>query len=210
MVDIYSAVKKKRKPASKPRRLRKKAVNPLAAFMLQPDGVRFETQEKKEKIILLLRKHWITNLSWISLTALSIFIPFLLRFFPILGSFPFRYQLMAVFLWYLLTLGFCLQSFLSWYFNVNIITDERIVDIDFYSLIYKQISHCKIDKIQDISFTMGGVVRTFFNYGDVLIQTAGEIPVIEFQSVPQPALVVRKLNDLILEEEQEKIEGRVR
>ncbi len=29
------------------------------------------------------------------------------------------------------TFAFAFEKFLSWYFNVNIITDERIVDVDF-------------------------------------------------------------------------------
>ena len=178
--------------------------------MVNPPDIRFETQEREEKIILLLRRHWITNLPWVLLAILALFAPFLLRLFPVLGFLPLRYQLISILLWYLLTLAFVLENFLSWYFNVNVVTDERIVDIDFYSLIYKQISHCKIDKIQDVTFKMEGIIRTIFNYGDVFIQTAGEVPVFEFESVPNPALVVQKLNELILEEEQEKLEGRVR
>ena len=52
-------------------------------------------------------------------------------------------------------------------FNVYIVTDERIIDIDFYNLIYKEVSDANIDKIQDVTYKMGGVVRTLFNYGDV-------------------------------------------
>lgn len=224
MPDIYVAPKEgkpEKKKGKKPakRALAEKVVktekqkqtrNPLAAFVANPPDIRFETQEREEKIILLLRRHWITNLTWVFLMVLMILAPFFLPFFPILDFLPLRYQTMAVILWYLLTLAFVLENFLSWYFNVNIVTDERIVDIDFYSLIYKEVSHCKIDQIQDISFKMGGISRTIFNYGDVLVQTAAEIPVFGFESVPQPALVVQKLNELILEEEQEKLEGRVK
>jgi membrane protein YdbS with pleckstrin-like domain len=57
---------------------------------------------------------------------------------------------------------------------------------------------------------MGGVIRTIFNYGDVLIQTASEVPRIEFQAVSRPDKVAKILRELRVEEEQEKIEGRVR
>lgn len=209
MPDIYIAPKEK-KPREKKKKLVEQARNPLAAFVLRPPDVSFETQEREEKIILLLRRHWITNLPWVCLSLPLIIAPSFLRFFPILAPLPFGYQVIVVILWYLLTLAYVLENFLSWYFNVDVVTDERIVDIDFYSLIYKEISHCKIDQIQDVTFKMGGIVRTIFNYGDVLIQTAAEVPVFEFESVPQPALVVQKLNELMLEEEQEKLEGRVK
>lgn len=193
-----------------PKTKKLQTTNPLAAFVVNPANIRFETQERRERIILLLRRHWVTNLPWMFLTVLMVLAPFFLRFFPILGFLPLRYQAMAVVLWYLFTLAFVFESFLSWYFNVNIVTDERIIDLDFYSLIYKEVSHCKIDQIQDVTFKMGGIFRTIFNFGDVLIQTAAEVPVFEFDSVPSPALVCQKLNDLILEEEQEKLEGRAR
>ena len=57
---------------------------------------------------------------------------------------------------------------------------------------------------------MGGVIRTIFNYGDVIIQTAAEIPQIDFEAVPNPDRVSRILRELRVEEEQEKLEGRVR
>ena len=182
----------------------------LSAFVVRPKNIRFETQERKEKIILLLRRHWITNLAWIFLTMILTISPFFFSRVPGIALLLTRYAVIILIPWYLFVFAFILESFLTWYFNVNIVTDERIVDINFYSLLYKEISHCKIDKIQDVSFNMGGIMGTFFNYGNVLIQTASEVPVFQFEAVPQPALVVRKLNDLILEEEQEKLEGRVR
>ena len=139
-----------------------------------------------------------------------VFVPLILRFFPLLAFLPFRYQMMAVIIWYLLTIAFIFEQFLGWLFNVNIITDERIVDIDFYSLLYKEVSDCKIDQIQDVTYKMGGVTRAMFNYGDVFIQTAAERPQFEFLAVPKPDRVAAILRDLVTEEEKERLEGRIR
>jgi uncharacterized membrane protein YdbT with pleckstrin-like domain len=182
----------------------------LAAYCYFPDKVDFETRERKEKIVLLLRRHPITNVAWILIVILMIFAPLTLSFFPILSFLPSNFQFIAVLVWYLITTAFVLESFLTWFFNVNIITDERIVDIDFHNLIYKEVSDCKIDNIQDVTYKMGGVVRTIFDYGDVYIQTAAEVPAFEFLAVPKPSKVARVLQDLIIEEEKEKLEGRVR
>jgi len=186
------------------------ASNPLAAFLALPEKVKFETQEKKEEIILLLRRHWVTNLAWIFLALLMIFAPLSLKTLPLLESLPPRFRLVAVVMWYLFILGFVFEKFLSWFFNVFIITDERIIDVDFYSLVYREICQAKIDKIQDITYKSGGLLKAIFDYGDVYIQTAGEIQQLEFESIPQPVKVVKILNQLIMEEEQEKINGRVR
>src|SRR3989344_4281025 len=85
-----------------------------------------------------------------------------------------RFVMMGGVVWYLVLAGYILQSFIGWFFNVFIVTDERIIDIDFYSLIYKEISDTKIERIQDVTVTQGGVVRALFNFGTVYIQTAGE------------------------------------
>jgi hypothetical protein len=61
-----------------------------------------------------------------------------------------------------------------------------------------------------VTVKMGGVIRTMFNYGDVIIQTAAEIPQIEFHAVPHPDRVAAILRELRVEEEREKLEGRVR
>jgi len=123
---------------------------------------------------------------------------------------PARFQLITVIIWYLLIIAFLFEKFLSWFFNVYIITDERIIDVDFTSLTYRRISDAQIEKIQDITYKTGGLLRAVFDYGDVFIQTAGHQPEIDFESVPKPHQVVRILNQLIIQEQQEKIEGRVR
>jgi membrane protein YdbS with pleckstrin-like domain len=220
MPDLYIAEEKK-KPEKEPKKEPKKEVkkeeidldetsSPVAAFATKPAGVRFETQTDEEEIMLLLRKHWITNIPWLILGILLILAPLVLKWFPLLDFLPTRFQLVAVIIWYLLTIFIIFEKFLTWYFNVNIITDERIIDIDFNNLIYKEISDAKIDRIQDVTYKMGGAIRTLFHYGDVYIQTAGSEPNFEFLAVPKPEQVAKILNELREEEEREFLEGRVK
>jgi len=210
MVDIYIAPKEKKPEKKKKKVVEKRSFNPLAAFIAQPKDIRFETQEKKEKIVLFLRRHWLTNVGWIIGATLMIFAPLLLKFFPLLVFLPPRFRFISLVVWYMLTLAFVFEKFLSWFFNVNIITDERIVDVDFPSLLYRDISSAKIDQIQDVSVKVGGFVRSLFDYGDVLIQTAGTVPEFCFEAVPHPTQVAKIINEQIIQEEQEKIDGRVR
>ncbi|MFC1727098.1 hypothetical protein ACFL0Y_01115 [Patescibacteria group bacterium] len=180
-----------------------------SSFVAQPKTLNFETQERKERVILLLRRHFITNLSWILTTLALVMAPFLfLNYFPF--ELPFRYRLIIALVWWLASFAFAFEKFLSWLFNVNIITDERIIDIDFPSLLYKDISETKLDQIQDVSIRVGGFTRSLFNFGDVAIQTAGPKVEIYFEAILNPEQVSKVLNELVLEEEQEKLEGRVR
>ena len=197
MPDIFlsdSHIKTQQKTSSrmspkKNEKVTKGFFNSLSSFWYRPEKVGFETKQKEEKIILLLRKHPITNIPWILAFSAMLFAPTLLGIFPILSFMPGRFQIVAVLGWYLITSAYAIEKFISWFFNVNIVTDERIIDIDFNSLIYKEVSDASLSKIQDITYRMLGFIRTVFNYGDVFIQTAVEKQMIEFHAVPKPAHV---------------------
>ncbi len=80
-------------------------------------------------------------------------------------------------------------------------TNEQVVDVDWYSVIYRKISSAQISKIQDVTSKQGGVLAGVFDFGDVIIQTASELPNFDFSKVPHPQLVVRKLKELMQKEE---------
>lgn len=206
MPDIYIAKKKKKRKIPKAGRL----ARALAAFVVQPNNLRFETQEKKEKIVLLLRPHPIVNLPWLTLIIILFLTPFFILPILPLSFIPGNFRFICLLAWYLLSFAFAFEHFLTWFYHVFILTDERIIDIDFPTLLYRNIKECKIDKIEDINIRTSGYVRSFFNFGDVLIQTAGAVPEIRFEDVPNPEQVSKVLNDLMYEEEQEKLDGRVR
>lgn len=213
MTDVFVAKENKIPPKEKladVHRLEGHSHNPLSAFCYFPDRVKFVAKDSQEQIVLFLRRHPITNFGWMFLTVILLFAPLVLGWFPILSFLPDRFQFIAVSIWYMIVVAYAFESFLMWFFNVCIATDERIFDVDFFNLIYREINEANIDQIQDITVRMSGVIRTIFNYGDVLIQTAGEVPRIEFQSVPNPDRVAKILRELRVEEDQEKIEGRVR
>lgn len=181
--------------------------NPFASFAYSPEGVSFEEQEADEDIIFLLRKHWVTNLSWILIGVLMILGPLVI--FPLFSRFGLLPQIpngrvfTVTLFWYLVTFGYLFFNFLSWYFNAYLLTTERAVDIDFYNLMYHHVASTRMNKVQDVSYQQGGVMRSIFNYGDVFIQTAGEAPNFDFLAVPKPALIVEKLNELMAKEEGE-------
>lgn len=179
----------------------KKTPSPVAAMMFNPPDVCFETQDADEKVIFLLRQHWVTNLPWIFIGLFLLSLPPLIFLFRLFFNFslpiPFTILLVGYLFWYLISFGYLFINFLIWYFNAYLITNERVVDIDFIGLTYKQVSTARIEKIQDVTFKVGGVIRPLFNYGDVFVQTAGEEPNFEFHAVPKPAFVADQLGELM-------------
>ena len=190
--------------------LLKRTKHPLSSFLYYPDKVDFANKDPEEEIVLLLRRHPLTNVKWVLVAVLMILAPAFLTVMPFFELFPDNLQIISVAIWYMITAAFIFEEFLSWYFNVNIVTDERIVDVDFHNLIYRELTDANIDQIQDVTVKIGGALRTYFNFGDVQIQTAAEVPQILFEAVPNPDIVAKILRVLRIEEEQEKIEGRVR
>jgi hypothetical protein len=180
--------------------------NPLAAYSYypDPDKLHFESKEDEEEIILFLRQHPIVNLKWIIISIFMILAPSVLTFFPLLSFMPPNFQVVAVLIWYLLTTAYVLENFLDWFFDIDIVTSERIVDFDFSNLTYKKVSDADLDKIQDVTYATGGVLRTLLNYGDVLVQTAAEVSEFDFLAVPSPDKVTKIINELKLKKERER------
>ncbi|MBI4991017.1 PH domain-containing protein [Candidatus Gottesmanbacteria bacterium] len=99
--------------------------------------------------------------------------------------------------WYLITFSYIFINFLLWYFTVSIVTNERIIDIDFINLLNKKFAETRINRIEDVTMRTGGFIRAFFDFGDVLVQTAAKEVQFEFLAVPHPEKVVRTVNELM-------------
>ena len=184
--------------------------NPWAAYAVIPDRIKIDIQDPQEKILFLARKHLITNLRWIFVSLLLLLLPIAFGYLDFSLILPPSFGLVLALFWYLFVFGYAFQQLLSWYFNVYIVTDERIIDVDFYNLLYKSIASAKISQIEDVTATTGGALRNIFDFGSVTIQTAGERREFEFTDIPHPSRVVKFLNLMSIEEEQEEHEGRVR
>jgi hypothetical protein len=173
----------------------------------------FDGQKTDEQILLVLHRHWFDILSqfflifgMIALLVGSfITLPII---FPELQNrqsknlFLFLENLFFILTW--------IVSFLIWvdyYLDVWIVTDHRIVNIEQKGLFSRSISELELEKVQDITTNVRGVIPTFLNYGDLQVQTAAEQEKFLFHNIPDPYSV----KDLImgLQKKQEKKEENV-
>ncbi len=167
----------------------------LHSYCLNPE-VRIETQGSNESILLVLRAHPITQISWI-LNTFFLFLLFIVLNFLFFSFLSFRQILFINLFGIVVLLSYIWFNFLNWFFNVGVITNQRIVDIDFASVIYKEVTETRLDKVEDITSKSGGYFESFFDYGDVFVQTAGKEAFIEFMNVPKPSDAVRIISELI-------------
>lgn len=172
----------------------------LGAFIMRPAHAHFATQGQGETILLFIRQHPITQIPWIALSVLLIFVPVVI--FPFLGelnifsfTLPPLYGIVITLFWYLAIFAFMFVNFILWYYNINIVTNFRVVDIDFIYLLVQEVSATRITQIEEVTYKRVGVFASLFDYGNVFIQTAGAEANIEFLNVPHP----KRITQLIIE-----------
>jgi membrane protein YdbS with pleckstrin-like domain len=172
-------------------------------FIKEPRGIHFDGQDTEEKILLFLRQHVIVNIRWIFITALLILAFPVFNYLLSLGGtsldeiLPARYNFVLHFMFAVFTFGYFFENFLSWYFNSYIVTNKRVVDIDFYGITHRRFSEAPLRNIEDVTNQISGFGQIVFHYGDVSIQTAAEAREITFENVPNPDRVQDTLSDLI-------------
>ena len=161
----------------------------------------FQSQHDGEEVLLALRQHPIVILPKLAFGALLLTVPFFLPFFPFSTIFPgvniMSFIFVVTWLWLQFVALFFFEIFLSWYYNFYLLTNERIVDIDFDGLTHRSVSETAIRNIQDVTSKTHGFFQVLFGLGDVHIQTAGTAPEFEFPSLGNPEEVVRKISELI-------------
>jgi hypothetical protein len=168
-----------------------------------PERTAYEGEDADEKILYVVRETvWIVVPSLLVTVVLAI-IPVIL--FPYLYSLNTRLGLgikpafiasLNIF-WYLLTFGYLFQAFISWYFNIFIITNKKIVDFDVEGLTYKNVSEASLRNVEDVTSRISGTLGTILNIGDVFVQTAAEEREFEFNLVDNPGEIRDVISDLV-------------
>lgn len=172
------------------------------AFFDKPQNITFAEQETEERIELFLRQHWVTNIPWIFLALLAVLAPVLLvvieeRFrLNLFGSVPDQALIGGLVLWDMLVVAYALEKILYWYYNIYIVTNIHIVDIDFISLLFRQITEIELKDIESVRTEIRGVTRPLFHFGSVVIETAAKEQSIVFADVPKPDIVADRIGDL--------------
>lgn len=156
----------------------------------------FDGQEREEEVILRVRAHPVTQIYWLINSVFFLLIIFLLNIFY--GFFLKSNQIFFINLFFLaIIFSYFWFNFVHWFYNVGIVSNKRIIDMDFPYLLYKEVTMTMLKNIEDITAKSSGFLSSFFNYGDVFIQTAGTEVNIEFIKVPKASLVVKIINDLL-------------
>lgn len=166
-------------------------------FIPFPKDLSFYGKEKDEEVILVVRSHWIKYLPFVVASFLILFIPFI---FALLDT-TFSENILLFLAFFIpcltLSLSVIVYAFVRWFYNVNIITDKRIIDLDFTSVASHSLSEARLERIEDITHKQLGLVGSLFDVGTVYFQTAGATPEIEFDTIGSPRVIQDILYDLL-------------
>ena len=173
----------------------------MVAFQAFPFKVHLDGQEPTEHIVLLLRQHWIVLLKPMLIIAALILVSTLT--FPYANTIldnpatAARYAMSASILLWVIAFTLGVTAFVKWFFTIDIVTDERVVDLDFLNPFRHNYAEAALDRIEDVSHVHKGALSTLFDYGTVTVQTAGAKVDIEFDNIPRPRDVQDVLLDLV-------------
>lgn len=166
----------------------------MNALCVRP-GVHFDIQDQNETVLLVLRAHPVTQIPWVLSTILMFVLLAVLDMF-IPAFIPANYRVFINVMLVVFILNYAWLNFILYYYQVGIVTDRRVIDVDFYSILYRETSEARVGKIEDVTSRTGGYFGSLFNYGNVHVQTAGAEPNIEFNRIPAPSAVAKIINDV--------------
>ncbi len=152
----------------------------------------FPGQLENEKILAVIHRHWfniLTHFFAVIFLLLGTVIFFFLA--PVLAGlvgFVINTALL-LFITSTLLLFTWVYGFFIWidyYFDVWVITDERVLNIEQKGLFTRIVSEVNLWRVQDVTTRVEGFLPTLLNFGDIFIQTAGEEKRFHFRCVASP------------------------
>ena len=153
-----------------------------------------------EKVIVVIRKHWLVFSLTVLAVGLGALLPLLLFAFLPAGTLRVFFGAGAAsagaFLSYAWLLCLWVVLFVNWttyYLDVWVVTNRRIVSIDQRSLFNRDMITARLEKIQDIEVEVSGMLPTLFGYGTLHILTAGQDPDFRIENAAHPYAAKEKI-----------------
>lgn len=142
--------------------------------------------EEGEKIIKIVRRHYLVMVPMILLLTLLAIAPTLLYFLTvsnylpldnntkmIISQFVSQWKVFGYSLWLLLLWIIFFIEWTDYYLDLWVITDRRIIDVEQKGFFHREVTSFRYEQIQDITVETKGLIEVIFKFGTLHIQTAG-------------------------------------
>jgi len=179
-----------------------------ASFVLLPEEIKLKMLQEDETVILMARQHPAVLFGKAAIVLGVAIMPFLVMGW---SGWQALYPLFLVFIWlfwYLAVLGVGFSFYLLWFYNVYLLTDERVIGMSFPNILQSKVSTADMSDLVDHSVKSNGFWEATWGYGSIEMQTAGEQREFTFEGVPHPDKFNQLLVELLLEKKDYAKEGK--
>lgn len=156
------------------------------------DKKAFKGQYEDEEVLYVFRKHPVVMRKGLILFMVALLIGTIPSYLPNATLNHFYYGLLGG-----LVLGIilALPAWIYWYFSVNIMTNQRFIQIVQKGFFKKRYSDIGIHQIQSVNFQVVGLQETLLGFGTIIVQTyLGDIII---HNVHKPQETTSQLSKII-------------
>lgn len=151
----------------------------------------FEDQFDDEEVLFVFRRHPIVMRRGLIILCLAV----LLGTVPALFNPEYSVYFMGLGVGLLIGLIIAFPSWMSWYFSVFIVTDQRFIQITQKGLFKRSVVDMGLNQIQMVNYEVSGVFQTMFGFGTIMMQTfVGDLVI---NNIRRPARIQKKLLEVL-------------
>jgi hypothetical protein len=131
-----------------------------------------------EQIEYIVRHHWAGFLGTLGLVLGMALVPVIILFIAgalVNQGFGNAWPVVVLFIsgYFVFLLTFLFGTWINFYYDIVFITNERILNIYQRGLLARTTSELGLSEVQNVSAQVEGFLQTTFNYGTLIIETAG-------------------------------------
>ncbi len=162
----------------------------------------FEDQFDDEDVLFVFHKHPIVMRkglivglgAWLIGPVYTLILTFINKTNPPSMTFFMLSLLVSIFIGSILFL----PSWITWYFSVFIVTDQRFIQITQKGLFHRAVADLSLTQIQSVNYEVSGLEETLLGFGTIKMQTyVGDL---NLHDVHKPAKIQKKLLTILRKE----------
>jgi hypothetical protein len=154
----------------------------------------FADQFDDEEVLLVFRKHPVVMRRGFIIAMLVL----LLGSVPSLFNPTYGTYFMGMGIAILVSGLIMLLPWVSWYFSIFIVTDQRLIQITQKGLFNRSVIDMRLNQIQMVNYQIAGLQETLLGFGTIMMQTyVGDLVIHE---IHHPAKIQKKLLEILREQ----------
>jgi hypothetical protein len=196
-----------------------KVVSCMTSLASYPANIKIYGLNNDERILLFVREHRVILFFNLILYSVVLLLPLFIRVSAqlinsrLLNStytadldniFNSRFWTAGLVLW----LGYILKGFYNifvrWYYNVNILTSNRFIDLDLIGIFNNRLEETSVKDITDAKDVQPGLLQSLFSMGSLEIFTASGKTTFSLDNVPESQKIRDFIMDVVIMEKKKE------